>query len=313
MGSATVLVVDDHLDILDVTRAMLARSSCDVLTADSGSAALDLLRVHPEVDLVLSEAMLPGMSGSELIDTVQRSYPTIAVMFMTAYTDEATDPAVPRIEKPFTVDRLRNRVQEVLAQSKQFRQELREAVSSTRNAIEGSRESRRQAAGVVAESSNLISRSRQLLSERQAQALPLETAVILLISPSEQDHTELQGILARPECGLDSGAKWELYPVPSLESAMSVLSQARFPIVITECDLIPGMWRDVLVETRRLRDPPLVIVTSLTADECLWAEALNLGAFDVLARPFDPGEVIRVLSFAWMHWKTVRKPRLANG
>ena len=38
------------------------------------------------------------------------------------------------------------------------------------------------------------------------------------------------------------------------------------------------------------------------ADERLWAEALNLGAYDVLAKPFDRTEVMRVVSMAWMHW-----------
>ncbi len=53
----------------------------------------------------------------------------------------------------------------------------------------------------------------------------------------------------------------------------------------------------------RLPDPPLLIVTSRLADEYLWAEALNLGAWDVLAKPFDREEVSRVLGFAWRHWQ----------
>jgi FixJ family two-component response regulator len=44
----------------------------------------------------------------------------------------------------------------------------------------------------------------------------------------------------------------------------------------------------------------MLIVTSRLADEHLWAEALNLGAYDVLAKPFDQEEVIRVLSSAWL-------------
>jgi len=50
-------------------------------------------------------------------------------------------------------------------------------------------------------------------------------------------------------------------------------------------------------------DPPLVIVTSHLADERLWAEALNLGAYDVLAKPFDAIEVGRILGLAWQHWQ----------
>jgi FixJ family two-component response regulator len=48
--------------------------------------------------------------------------------------------------------------------------------------------------------------------------------------------------------------------------------------------------------------PPLLIVTSRLADARLWAEALNLGAYDVLAKPFDATEVIRSASRAWRHW-----------
>ena len=52
-----------------------------------------------------------------------------------------------------------------------------------------------------------------------------------------------------------------------------------------------------------LPDPPLLIVTSRLADERLWAEALNLGAWDVLARPFDEDEVSRIVSVAGQHWQ----------
>jgi len=57
----------------------------------------------------------------------------------------------------------------------------------------------------------------------------------------------------------------------------------------------------VLAETLNLSDPPLLIVASRLADEYLWAEALNLGAYDVLAKPFDADEVVRVLRSAWFH------------
>jgi FixJ family two-component response regulator len=57
-----------------------------------------------------------------------------------------------------------------------------------------------------------------------------------------------------------------------------------------------------------LPDPPLLIVTSRLADAHLWAEALNLGAYDVLAKPFDATEVIRIVSVAWQHWQDRHKP-----
>jgi DNA-binding response OmpR family regulator len=48
---------------------------------------------------------------------------------------------------------------------------------------------------------------------------------------------------------------------------------------------------------------PLLIVSSRLADERLWAEALNLGAWDVLAKPFVAEETIRIVSVARQHWR----------
>jgi len=60
--------------------------------------------------------------------------------------------------------------------------------------------------------------------------------------------------------------------------------------------------RDVLEQVTILPDPPSFIVTSRLADERLWAEALNLGAYDVLAKPFDSTEAMRVVGAAWRAW-----------
>jgi DNA-binding response OmpR family regulator len=59
----------------------------------------------------------------------------------------------------------------------------------------------------------------------------------------------------------------------------------------------------MLQQLRNMKDPPFLIVASPFADERLWAEALNVGAYDVLAKPFDANEVIRTLSSAWRRWR----------
>ena len=51
-----------------------------------------------------------------------------------------------------------------------------------------------------------------------------------------------------------------------------------------------------------LPNAPSLIVASKLADERLWAKALNLGAWDVLAKPFNRSEVIRTVKSAWQHW-----------
>ena len=71
-------------------------------------------------------------------------------------------------------------------------------------------------------------------------------------------------------------------------------------VVITERDLAVGNWKDVLKVMHGLREPPLLVVISRLADNNLWAEALNLGVYDVLAKPLVPEEVVRVLTSAWI-------------
>lgn len=114
----------------------------------------------------------------------------------------------------------------------------------------------------------------------------------LLISPSQDEHDTLHALFI--------AEGWTLHSASSLGMASSLLRKTDVSVVITAADLPVGTWRDVLVVTRLLAKPLKVIVTSSYADERLWAEALNLGAYDVLAKPFDRAEVLRVLTAAWM-------------
>ena len=126
-------------------------------------------------------------------------------------------------------------------------------------------------------------------------ALPLrrrQSNAALLISPFDQDHKLLQSTFA------EQG--WKLHEAGSLESALKLLRQGVASVVITEKDLPVGNWKDVLGAVRHLSSSPLVVVSSVQADDRLWAEALNLGAYDVLTKPIDRMEAIRVFNSAWM-------------
>ena len=127
-------------------------------------------------------------------------------------------------------------------------------------------------------------------------------ATVLSVSPIPDDHISLKQIIHYSEWGVHPGSRWELNESLTLTSAVSVLRQQQIPVVICERDLQPGTWREMLEHVGCLPSPPLLIVTSRLADERLWAEALNLGAYDVLAKPFDKREVIRTVTSAWLHW-----------
>ncbi len=129
-----------------------------------------------------------------------------------------------------------------------------------------------------------------------------ESATVLSVSPNVEDSDSLERILLdrdRPPVS----AEWNLIASPTLAASFGVMRETSIPIVICECDMLPGSWREMLEHASVLPDPPLVIVASRLADEQLWAEAINLGAYDVLAKPFDATEVVRILSLAWQHWQ----------
>src|SRR5579872_515051 len=106
-----------------------------------------------------------------------------------------------------------------------------------------------------------------------------EIVPVVCISPLEEDHFSLKRIVSRSES--DGGPNWLLHAVSTLKSALALLRTSDVPIVVCERDLGSSTWKEVLQELVVLPNPPLLIVSSRTADERLWAEALNLGAYDV--------------------------------
>jgi DNA-binding NtrC family response regulator len=130
----------------------------------------------------------------------------------------------------------------------------------------------------------------------------IRDAIVLSVGMSDVDRIALEHILHESGAGAYTKTEWSLMTRSTLALTFSVLREFSIPIVLCDCDLMPGAWREMLELSAVLPHPPLVIVTSRLADERLWAEALNLGAYDVLVKPFDTNEAIRILGLAWEHW-----------
>ena len=126
--------------------------------------------------------------------------------------------------------------------------------------------------------------------------------VALLNSPSERDHATLWRLCR--EMG------WPLYVANSLQGASSLLQSTAPFLVLTETELPIGSWKDVLDAVHLLSVPPSLVVSSKGADDYLWAEALNLGAFDVLATPLNLTEVTHVFKSAWLRHKQRIEPKM---
>ncbi len=120
---------------------------------------------------------------------------------------------------------------------------------------------------------------------------PRDTESALLVSPMAEDH-EILG-----EIFLHQG--WKLYGTGTLESALTVLRERPAPVVITERDLPPADWKDMWEAIQALPQSPLLIVASRLADEKLWWEVLNVGAYDLVSKPFRDTDLLWVLESAW--------------
>lgn len=95
---------------------------------------------------------------------------------------------------------------------------------------------------------------------------------------------------------------WRLFEAGNRRGALQCLARNPVEVVIAEKDVPGWNWKQVLRDIRRLASPPQLIVTSRNADDHLWAEALNVGAYDVLPQPLDRDEVERVVASARRHF-----------
>lgn len=148
------------------------------------------------------------------------------------------------------------------------------------------------------------------MRERSGIPLPKPPLNILCVEPEMRDREALSAILARSSWSVETDCLRHLTIRPCVQSAIPVLRSQDTGIVICERRTTTGSWQEMLAVLECLEEPPLLIVTSRLADESLWAEALNLGAYDVLAKPYYPPEAERVLDLASSHWLHRRDRRI---
>jgi DNA-binding NtrC family response regulator len=111
---------------------------------------------------------------------------------------------------------------------------------------------------------------------------------VLVIFEDGASRQQLSGIL--------HGAGFKVKACDCMAAAKALWPTAS--AIICNERLADGNWRDVLAELEMLRQRPPLIVASRAGDESLWAEVLNLGAYDLLLEPFQPEEVLRTVECA---------------
>ncbi|MGH7098274.1 MAG: response regulator [Stellaceae bacterium] len=97
-----VLVVDDDPIVMAGTAAMIEDLGHAAIEAESGERAIEVLRARPEIDLVVTDYAMPGMTGTELADRIARLRPGLPVIIATGYAELLNpETAWPRLSKPY--------------------------------------------------------------------------------------------------------------------------------------------------------------------------------------------------------------------
>jgi signal transduction histidine kinase/CheY-like chemotaxis protein len=121
-GNETILLAEDEQSVRELAARILCDRGYQVYEAHDGKEALKIVQGYPErkIHLLLTDVVMPGMSGKELADRLKLSIPDIKVLFISGYTDNAIvhhgvlEKGVNFIQKPFSMESLARKVREVL-------------------------------------------------------------------------------------------------------------------------------------------------------------------------------------------------------
>lgn len=119
----TILLVEDEDRLRELVETVLKSKGFNVISAANGKEGLSLVESGqtPHIDLVLTDVIMPVMSGKEMADQIRPLLPETKIVFMSGYTDDALAPHgvltedIELIEKPFLVKNLANRITEILS------------------------------------------------------------------------------------------------------------------------------------------------------------------------------------------------------
>ena len=120
---------------------------------------------------------------------------------------------------------------------------------------------------------------------------PPNRITVLYVSGSQEDHADFRQIIRR--------SNWQLFEAHSAAEALKICSSHQVPVVVCDSKLPDADWVAFIDGLVQLNLQSAVIIASQHADNRVWAQVFNLGAYDLIVKPFEPTEVLRAVALAW--------------
>ncbi len=120
-AAGKIVLVEDNADVRGMTEKILSSFGHDIVTAENGAQAIEYSKMHDDIDLVITDVIMPDMNGVALSRTLRSRKPSLRVLFMSGYTDDVIarqgmlDGGSSFITKPFTIRQLKEKVRQALA------------------------------------------------------------------------------------------------------------------------------------------------------------------------------------------------------
>ena len=265
-GHATVLVVEDHEAVRRLAADVLRAHGYDVIVADHGDEAIALVEARGgDVDLLLTDVIMPRMGGREVASVLQQRVPGLGVLFMSGYTqtalveDDGLESGLHFLAKPFTPAELLARVREVLAARSRARRQADAAAT----------------AGTAAASS----------AATNATAGPRRIVVA-------DDEPGLRLLLAATL----SGAGYEVLQASNGLEAVRLCEGGRVDLLLTDLVMPDHEGLETIRRMRQERPNIPVVAMSGAFDGGFLEVARAMGASAVIQKPFTPDQLLKVVA-----------------
>jgi len=133
MGIANVLLVDDEEPFVETLTKRLTKRGLDIKDALSGPVALDLLKEHPNIEVVILDVKMPGMDGIQTLKEIKKQFPLVEVIMLTAHAtaESAIEGmklgAFDYLMKPCDIEVLISKVEDAAVKKRQHEEKIMEA------------------------------------------------------------------------------------------------------------------------------------------------------------------------------------------